>query len=264
MEKIISYIASFLVILLVLPVHEFAHAFAAVKAGDPTPKLQGRYTINPVKHFDLIGLIMLMVVRFGWAKPVPVNPFNFKNLRRDYFFVSVAGILANLIMAFLFAFLFVLYCFIMQSVSVDWLAQAGYYPVAVEFMYYGMPAVLETSLNAGVLSIVNYAIYNLIYYVLIYGVIINLNLFIFNLIPVYPLDGFRILDCLLKKKGKVFSFLQRYGYFMLLGLFIWGFLCDYVADVMPIFEYLDILGLFLSGVNQIFFNLFTGFWGLFF
>ena len=259
MDKIISYVASFLVILLVLPVHEFAHAFAAVRAGDPTPKLQGRYTINPIKHFDLLGLIMLMVAHFGWAKPVPVNPYNFKNLRRDYFWVSIAGILANLIMAIVFSLLLVVFCVIMQ----EWLTKAGYY-TDLEFMYYGASAVFELAMKTGSLSFFGYIGFTLLFYVLLYGVIININLFVFNLIPVFPLDGFRILDCLLKKKGKVFDFLHRYGNILLIGLIIWGVLCDYVADYMPIFEYLDILGLFLGTVNQFFFDLLTGLWGLFF
>jgi len=109
MDIVLSYVASFLIIILVLPVHEFAHAFAAVKAGDPTPKLAGRYTINPLKHFDLVGLLMLILVRFGWAKPVPVNPYNFSKPRRDYFLVSIAGILANFIMAFVFSLLYAVY-----------------------------------------------------------------------------------------------------------------------------------------------------------
>ena len=81
--KLVLYLANFLAILIVLPCHEFAHAFAAVKNGDETPRLSGRYTLNPFAHFDPLGLVMLIVLRFGWAKPVPVNPDNFRNRKRD-------------------------------------------------------------------------------------------------------------------------------------------------------------------------------------
>lgn len=101
-NDILAFVGSVFAILIVLPMHEFAHAFAAVKCGDETPRVYGRYTLNPFKHFDLFGLISLLIVHFGWAKPVPINPVNFKHYRRDYFWVSVAGVLANLIGSFLF------------------------------------------------------------------------------------------------------------------------------------------------------------------
>ena len=101
-NDILAFVGSVFAILIVLPMHEFAHAFAAVKCGDETPRVYGRYTLNPFKHFDLFGLISLLIVHFGWAKPMPINPVNFKHYRRDYFWVSVAGVLANLIGSFLF------------------------------------------------------------------------------------------------------------------------------------------------------------------
>ena len=110
MEKIITtiviYLANFLAILIVLPCHEFAHAFAAVKCGDDTPKYAGRYTLNPFAHFDPIGLVMLILLRFGWAKPVPVNPDNFRNYKQGC--VCRMGDLSEHadIRFFLFAFLY--------------------------------------------------------------------------------------------------------------------------------------------------------------
>ena len=82
-KRCVLYLANFLAILIILPLHEFAHAFAAVKCGDDTPKLAGRYTLNPFAHFDPIGLVMMILIRFGWAKPVPVNPDNFRNRKRQ-------------------------------------------------------------------------------------------------------------------------------------------------------------------------------------
>lgn len=93
-------------ILIGLTVHEWAHAFAAYKMGDPTAKNLGRMTLNPLAHIDPFGFLMLIVVGFGWARPVPVNPRNFKNFRRDDIIVSLAGIAANCVVAFLATLIF--------------------------------------------------------------------------------------------------------------------------------------------------------------
>ena len=82
---ILLYLSRFIVLLFILPAHEFAHAFAAYKNGDDTAKLYGRYTLNPLKHFDPVGLICFLIAGFGWAKPVPVNPYNFKNFKKGSF-----------------------------------------------------------------------------------------------------------------------------------------------------------------------------------
>ena len=88
-------------ILIALTFHEMAHAFAADSMGDPTPRLAGRLTLNPLKHIDPIGFIAMLILRFGWAKPVPVNPLNFKDKKKGIILVSLAGILTNLLLAFL-------------------------------------------------------------------------------------------------------------------------------------------------------------------
>ena len=97
--KLVLYLSNFIVILIVLPCHEFAHAFAAVKCGDETPKFAGRYTLNPFAHFDPIGLAMMILIGFGWAKPVPVNPDNFHNRKKGCVLVSIAGVTVNIIFA---------------------------------------------------------------------------------------------------------------------------------------------------------------------
>jgi Zn-dependent protease len=94
-------------IIIGLTVHEFAHAYAAYRLGDPTARNLGRMTLNPLAHIDPIGFLMLLVVGFGWAKPVPVNPRNFKHFKRDDIIVSLAGIFTNLLTAFLFSFVYV-------------------------------------------------------------------------------------------------------------------------------------------------------------
>lgn len=94
-------------IIIAMVIHEYAHARVAVALGDFTPRLQGRLTLNPAAHIDIFGLLMLFLVHFGWAKPVQINPYNFRNPRRDDILVSLAGPAANLITAFIAAFIFV-------------------------------------------------------------------------------------------------------------------------------------------------------------
>ncbi|HWR19993.1 MAG TPA: site-2 protease family protein [Clostridia bacterium] len=88
-------------IMIALSFHEFAHAYAAYKKGDPTAYNLGRMTLNPLRHVDPIGILMLVLVGFGWAKPVPINPRNFRNIRRDEIVVSLAGVVTNFVLAFL-------------------------------------------------------------------------------------------------------------------------------------------------------------------
>src|SRR3989344_5157513 len=97
------------VLLIVITVHEFSHALVADRLGDPTPRLAGRLTLNPVAHIDPIGLLMLILVRFGWAKPVPINPYNFKNPRQGSLLVSLAGPGSNFILAWIIAVFFRIY-----------------------------------------------------------------------------------------------------------------------------------------------------------
>ena len=90
-------------ILFSLIIHECAHGYVALKCGDPTAKMMGRLTLDPRKHLDPIGTICMLFLRIGWAKPVPINPRNFRHYRRDYILVSIAGIAVNLLMLFLSA-----------------------------------------------------------------------------------------------------------------------------------------------------------------
>ncbi len=108
-------------LLIALTVHEYAHARAAVWQGDPTPRFMGRLTLNPVAHLDPIGLLMLWLFKFGWAKPVPVNPGNFHNPRRGMLLVSLAGPAANIITAFLGALIFAILT--KGHLSTNWLDQ---------------------------------------------------------------------------------------------------------------------------------------------
>ena len=174
------YIALDLVVIIVsLSFHEWGHAFSAHKMGDDTARNLGRMTLNPLAHIDPIGLLMLLVIGFGWAKPVPVNSRNFKNYRRGEFIVSFAGIFMNLILA-LIAAMFTAVLAVIDCKAI------------------GAPVTAQTvRLIAGMFGTGNssYMIYMLLYML---G-ITNCALAVFNLIPVYPLDGSHIFDLLFGK-----------------------------------------------------------------
>ena len=108
MDYIVKILAQFLAVMVVITFHEFAHAYAAYKCGDPTAKFSGRMTLNPLKHFDPLGIVMFAFVGFGWAKPVPINPNNFNDYKKGCLWTSAAGVIANYIMAFVFYPVFVL------------------------------------------------------------------------------------------------------------------------------------------------------------
>jgi Zn-dependent protease len=145
------------ILLIVITIHEFAHAKAADMLGDPTPRYFGRLTLNPFSHLDPIGFLMLFIFRFGWAKPVPVNPANFRDPKSGEVIVSLAGPVSNLFLAW--ALLMI-----------------------IKFSPIGMFSFDKTMIIAQILS---------------YAAWINIALAVFNLIPIPPLDGSRVLEALL-------------------------------------------------------------------
>lgn len=153
------------VLLLSLSFHEFAHAYISYRLGDPTAKNMGRLTLNPMKHLDPIGTLMMLIARIGWAKPVPINPIYYKDRKKGTMLVSVAGPLSNIILAFLAAFPLVYL--------------SGKYTLAG----FGTSSLVDILLN-----------FSLLFF------IVNINLALFNIIPVPPLDGSKILSGLLPSR----------------------------------------------------------------
>ena len=161
-------------VLIALTMHEWAHGFVAYKLGDPTAKFMGRLTINPLKHLDPVGAFMLFFLGFGYAKPVPVNPNNFRKKYRDDFLVSIAGIMMNLLLylSFITAYFF-LDLYIRNNI---------WYVVTSSFWSAVMPPLIRVITGIA---------------------IVNLSIALFNLIPIPPLDGFHVLNDLILK-GNLF------------------------------------------------------------
>lgn len=189
-------------ILIGLTFHEYAHAIVADKLGDKTPKFQGRLTLNPFVHIDLLGFIMILVIGFGWAKPIETNPSAFKNRYKDDLKVSIAGPIANLIVAFLGAIFMAL------------LAKFGLAGLS------GMPTLY--AILASIFSAI---------------VSINCMLFIFNILPMPGLDGFHILrDLFPSAYYKISDAVYRYQLIILL-LFIATPLANYIVGIPSSFLY---------------------------
>lgn len=176
----IAFIIFAIMIILTIGLHEFAHAKMADYLGDPTPKIQGRLTLNPIAHIDPFGLILLFIVGFGWGKPVQFDPFNLKHPRQDAALISLAGPGTNFVLA------------IISSI----------------FMH--------------VFPLFNIAALNTFSELLLVPFLtINILLGVFNLLPIAPLDGFKIVGGFLSdKQAKEWYSLERYGMFFLLALLI--------------------------------------------
>jgi len=174
-------------ILIALTVHEFAHAYAAYRYGDDTAKQLGRLSLNPLRHLDPLGTVMIFLVHFGWAKPVPVNPARLKNPKKDMLWISAAGPLSNMGLALISGLVFRLLIAITGN---------------------GNPL-------TGIMELLLYSV--------LMSLQINLALAIFNILPIAPLDGSKILSGLLPSgQEHIIHFLEHYGPFILIGLIIFG------------------------------------------
>ena len=182
-ELIITVVA----VLIAISMHELSHGYVSYKLGDPTPKEEGRLSLNPFAHLDIMGTLCLIFFNFGWAKPVKVNPYYYKNHKLGMVLVAIAGPIMNFIIAFL-------------SIM-------------------GLGIIIKVS--NGYLGNISYNIYIFLQYL----ALINIGLGSFNLIPVPPLDGSKVLGAIIPE-DKYFSYMkfEKYGYIALMLLLFIGVL----------------------------------------
>ncbi|MCR6471124.1 site-2 protease family protein [Bacillus sp. FSL R5-0654] len=202
--ELIPYVAITLVVAFTM--HELAHAYVAYRFGDPTAKNQGRLTLNPLKHLDVFGTILIFVAGFGWARPVPVNRYHFKKPRLAGICVSIAGPLSNLVLAFLGFFVYVL----LQKFGGEWIMR------------------FEPGVDNFFLIFIN----------------LNVILFLFNLLPLPPLDGYRIIEDVVSPRirAKMTQF-EQYGIIIFLifvitplGQFVFGPLIEMRNQIIQLFN----------------------------
>ena len=184
-------------VFLCLTVHETCHGLAALALGDPTAKRARRLSLNPLRHIDWFGLLMMVTVGFGWAKPVPVNPYNFRGDRnRDDFLVSIAGITVNLILFVLFTYLAVLCSAFMWDGR--FVAYNGLSKV-VSYEYNAVWSVIAGSAKQDFGAVIARGWLVPFVRLFAYTALVNLNLAVFNLIPLPPLDGYHVVNDLIFK-----------------------------------------------------------------
>lgn len=205
----ISFFIYILALFFAITIHEFSHAFMADYLGDPTARLQGRLKLDPRVHIDLYGLLFLFFFGFGWGKPVPFDPFNLKNPRKDSALISLAGPISNFICALILALILRLFIFF----KLNFLLTIGY------FLF--LPFIQ-----------------------------LNLILGLFNLLPIHPLDGFKIVGGFLSEnQAREWYQLERYGFiFLLMLIFPFGNYSMIDILIRPTFRFL--LNLFVPSLNS--------------
>ena len=191
----ISFFAWFAALLVAISVHEFSHTLAAFKLGDSTAKYEGRLTLNPLAHLDPIGTLMILFAGLGWGKPVPVNPLNFDNPRRDHALVALAGPFSNFLVGFILSLL----------LKLPWGASGLFLEIFLAPI-----------------------------------IILNINIGIFNLLPILPLDGFSVVSGFLPQDLSFkWEELQQYGLYIL------------IFSLLPIFAGRSLIGIIISPITNL-------------
>lgn len=206
-------------VLIALTIHEFSHGLAAYKLGDKTAYFMGRLTLNPIKHIDPFGAICMLLFHFGWAKPVPINARNFKDPKRDTALTALAGPVSNVLCGFLFSFItllfLLLYCNVGIGSHISFIRNLTYYA----FLFFGIFTVT------------------------------NVGLGIFNLIPIPPFDGSRILLAVLPPK--LYFKIMKYERRIYLGIVLWLLLGNFVYSALMSLPFVASTPL-LAGIFRIF------------
>lgn len=197
---LISFLYTLPALLLSLSIHEFAHSYVAYKLGDSSQKIRGRLTLDPLKHIDPLGFLCIVLLGFGWGKPVIIDDRNFKNRAKGNMIVALAGPASNLILAVLFTL------------------------------------VLKILIVTGVISVVSTnAIASMLFNMFILTIEFNVVFAVFNMLPIPSFDGYNVLYYFLpnKYKGKMYT-LQKYSFVIMLILFVTGLYSIIITPVINI------------------------------
>ena len=219
-DKFILVVCYLVTIYFAIVLHEIGHALVAKWNGDETASSMGRLSLNPMKHFEPIGLAMFVLVGIGWAKPVPINPYNFKNERKGLVTVSLAGVTMNLLLSFLSFGLYVGLGAVAMKGNID-----------IESFWF--------------------VLWKFGYYIGYFGAIINISLIAFNLLPIFPLDGFRLVEAFTKPNNKYVLFMRKYSLYIFIVLIGLGIVADITG--WPI----DVLGMYINAVRELIFKLYS-------
>lgn len=214
----VGFVGWLVALIIAITIHEFSHAFVADRLGDPTPRMQGRLTLNPMAHLDPMGTLMILIARFGWGKPVVFDAYNLKNPQRDTALISIAGPISNILVAVVASIL-------------------------LRFTLLSRMGLSEGSIEATLLSI------GFIFLPPI--IMLNIGLAVFNLVPIHPLDGFKIVQGILPSEyARQWAELEPYGMIFLLFLVfpIFGSVSPLSQITGPIINIL--LGLLMPSIGS--------------